>query len=33
MRTTLDRNIIITKEGIGAIPPTPKDMGILAKEL
>lgn len=26
------RNFIITKEGIGAIPPTPKDMGILAQE-
>ena len=27
------RNFLITKEGIGAIPPTPKDMGILAQEL
>ena len=26
------KNFIITKEGIGAIPPTPKDMGILAQE-
>lgn len=26
------RNFIITKEGIGAIPPTPKDVGILAQE-
>ena len=26
------RNFIITKEGIGAIPPTPKDMGILAQD-
>lgn len=27
------KNFLITKEGIGAIPPTSKDMGILAQEL
>ena len=27
------KNFLITKEGIGAIPPIPKDMGILAQEL
>ena len=26
------KNFLITKEGIGAIPPTPKDMGILAQD-
>lgn len=26
------KNFLITKEGIGAIPPIPKDMGILAQE-
>ena len=26
------KNFLITKEGIGAIPPTPKDVGILAQE-
>ena len=27
------RNFLITKEGIGAIPPTPKNVSILAQEL
>ena len=27
------KNFLITKEGIGAIPHIPKDMGILAQEL
>ena len=26
------KNFLITKEGISAIPPMPKDMGILAQE-
>ena len=26
------KNFLITKEGIGAIPPTPKDVGFLAQE-
>ena len=26
------KNFLITKEGIGAIPPTPKNVGIIAQE-